>query len=226
MAMKLLQIDSSARRASVTRALTGKFAEAWKKENPEGEVLVRDLAATPLPLITDEWVQASNADPGKLTAGQRQAIAVSNSLIAELEAADTIVIGAPMYNFTIPSPLKAWIDQVARRGRTFEYGPNGPSGLLNGKKVVVITSRGGAYAAGSPRAQADFQEPYLRFVLGFIGLKDVTFIHAENQGNRDLSAAPRTAAIERIQQVAAPFNVNLSGIVGANGRAGQMQNSR
>jgi FMN-dependent NADH-azoreductase len=112
--------------------------------------------------------------------GQHQATALADELIAELEAADTIVIAAPMYNFTISSPLKAWIDHIARAGRTFRYSASGPEGLLTGKKVFVITSRGGFYAEGPGKAM-DFQEPYLRAMLGFLGLTDVTFIHTEGQ---------------------------------------------
>src|SRR5229473_2075580 len=150
--MKLLQIDSSARSSSVTRRLTAKFAKEWRKNHPDGEVIQRDLSATAIPLITDDW---------------------SATQIEELKAADTVVIGAPMYNFSIPSLLKAWIDQVVRIGETVGYGPNGPQGLLAGKKVVLITSRGGAYEKGTAKGAFDFQEPYLRHILNFIGLMDV-----------------------------------------------------
>jgi FMN-dependent NADH-azoreductase len=119
----------------------------------------------------------------------------SDQLIEELKAADTVVIGAPMYNYSISSQLKAWIDQIVRRGKTVSYGPEGPHGLLQGKKVVVVTSRG-----GSPKAAFDFQEPYLRAILGLIGLADVTFIHAEKQMSRDADTvlADVTAQISRI----------------------------
>lgn len=199
--MRLLRIDSSARGSSVSRHLTAKFAEAWKEENPSGEVMERDLAATQLPLITDEWIQAVYADPSKLTAAQRQAVSASDLLIDELAAADTIVIGAPMHNFTISWPLKAWIDHIVRLGKTVVYDANGPKGLLTGKRVVIITSRGGSYKAETPRSEFDFQEPYLRRVLGFIGLTDVTFIHAENQQRGEQAEASRLAALERIGQI-------------------------
>ncbi len=202
--MKLLRIDSSARGSSVSRQLTSRFVEAWKKENPAGEVVERDLATTPLPLITDEWIQAAYADPSKLTAAQRQVLSTSDTLIEELVAADMIVLGVPMYNFTIPSPLKAWVDQVVRLGKTFVYDASGRKGLLGGKRVVAITSRGGAYSAGTPTAQFDHQEPYLRHVLAFIGLTDVTFIHAERQ-NGDLAEPARAAALERIAQIVKPI---------------------
>ncbi len=199
--MKLLRIDSSARASSVSRQLTTTFTEAWKSYRPEGDVIERDLSVTPLPLITDDW-SATRGVPPKITSAQRQYLATSDALIEELVAADTIVIGAPMYNFTISWPLKAWIDQVVRIGKTFAYGPNGPQGLLTGKKVFVITSRGGSYPAGTPRAQGDFQEPYLRHILGFIGLTDVTFIHAENQSRPDLAEASRAVALRQIGEAA------------------------
>ncbi len=103
----------------------------------------------------------------------------ADQLIEELEAADTIVLAAPMYNFTISSTLKAWIDHVARAGRTFRYTANGPEGLLKGKQVFVVTGRGGIYTGDAPARVLDFQEPYLRGILGFLGLTDVTFIHVE-----------------------------------------------
>jgi FMN-dependent NADH-azoreductase len=99
-----------------------------------------------------------------------------------------------MYNFSIPSSLKAWIDQVVRMGKTFAYGPNGPQGLLKNKKVVVVTARGGAYEKGSPTEAFDFQEPYLRHILGFVGITDVTFIHAENQAGAEADTSFAVAA--------------------------------
>src|SRR6267143_4489411 len=203
--MKLLQIDSSARRtSSVSRRLTAKFAEEWRKSHPDSEVIQRDLSATALPLITDDW-GATYLEDSQLTPAQRSYLSTSDQLIQELAAADTVVIGAPMYNFTIPSLLKAWIDQVVRLGKTVGYGPNGPQGLLGRKKVVVITSRGSAYEKGTAREAFDFQEPYLRYILGFIGLTDVTFIHAENQ-SRDQAAASLESAAERITGLLADQN--------------------
>ena len=219
--MKLLRIDSSARTASVTRQLTAKAAEKWKENNPDGYVIHRDLSAIEIPPITDDW-SATHLDAfasvrrgsnsvgrvrraSKLSPGQRSYLSTSDQLIDELRAADTIVIGAPMYNFSISSPLKAWIDQIVRLGKTFGSGPNGPRGLLEMKKVIVITARGGAYEKGTAREAFDFQEPYLRHILGFIGLTDVTFIHAENQ-SRDQAAASLESAAERITGLLADQN--------------------
>src|SRR5580692_13016072 len=200
--MKLLRIDSSARRNSVSRQLTQRFVESWKKENSTGDVVERDLATTPLPLITDEWTLALHSDPAKRTPAQQEALAVSDLLVEELLAADTIVIGAPMHNFTVSALLKAWIDQVVRFGRTVAWGAKGPEGLLKGKRVVVVTSRGGSFRPGTPTAAYDHQEPYLRHILAFIGLTDVIFIHAENQKPGDLAEPSRVAALAQIQQAA------------------------
>jgi len=202
--MKLLRIDSSARTASVTRQLTARAAEEWKENNPDGDVTHRDLSAIEIPPITDDW-SATLLEPSKLSPGQRSYLSTSDQLIDELRAADTIVIGAPMYNFSISSPLKAWIDQIVRIGKTFGSGPSGPRGLLEMKKVIVITARGGAYEKGTAREAFDFQEPYLRHILGFIGLTDVAFIHAENQ-SRDQAAASLESAAERITGLLADQN--------------------
>ena len=190
--MKLLRIDSSARAASVTRRLTKRAAEEWKKNHPEGEVIHRDLSAMQIPPITDDW-GATRLETSELTPAQRAYLSTSDQLIEELRSADTIIIGAPMYNFSISSSLKAWIDQIVRIGKTLGYGPDGPRGLLEAKEVMVITARGGGYEKGTPTEAFDFQAPYLRHVLGFIGLTNVTFIHAENQ-LREQAAASFDAA--------------------------------
>jgi FMN-dependent NADH-azoreductase len=200
--MKLLRIDSSARRNSVSRQLTQCFAEEWQRECPEGEVIERDLIATNFPHITDEWVQAAHTDPASLTPEQKQVLAISDNLVDELRQTDTIVIGAPMYNFTIPAPLKAWIDQIVRVGKTVLFSEGGAKGLLQAKKVYVITSRGGAFRPGTLTERFDYQEPYLRHILAFIGLADVTFIHAENQKPGPQAELARSAAVAQIRQCA------------------------
>jgi len=200
--MKLLRIDSSARLSSVSRQLTGRFVQAWQKEHPQGTVIERDLTATALPLITDEFVQAMHTNSATLTAEQKKVLAISDALVEELVQADTIVIGAPMYNFAIPAPLKAWIDQVVRAGKTVLFSASGPQGTLQGKNVYVVTSRGGAFRPGTPTERFDYQEPYLRHILAFIGLTDVTFIHAENQKPGAQGEVARQAALAQIQQSA------------------------
>jgi FMN-dependent NADH-azoreductase len=206
--MKLLQIDSSARAGSVTRRLTAKFAEQWRANQPAGEVIERDLSTTMLPLITDDW-SATQIEPSKLSSAQRNYLSASDRLIEELQVADTIVIGVPMYNFAIPSLLKAWIDQIVRVGKTVAYGPNGRQGLLGNKRVFVITARGGAYEKGTPSEKFDFQEPYLRHIFGFMGVTDVTFIHAENQ-LREGAGSSLAAALEQIGYAVAEQRYQLS----------------
>lgn len=198
--VKLLRIDSSARNNSISRQLTGTFVEAWKRKHPFGEVKERDLASTQLPLLTSEW-SGVFADPAKMTAAQKQYLALSDTLTAEILEADLIVIGAPMHNFTISWPLKAWIDQVVRPGKTVSYSTGRPKGLLNGKKTVIITARGGHHQPNASAEGVDFMESYLRRVLEFIGLTDVTFIQAENQSRLAQAEASRSAAIHQIHTV-------------------------
>lgn len=216
--MRLLRIDSSARGRSVSRQLTSEFVESWKAQNPDGEVVERDLAHTRLPHITDDWM-ATFSDPSKHTPEQREYLSTSNELIQELMGADVVLIGAPMYNFTISWELKAWIDQVVRVGKTIAYDAHGARGLVKNKKVIVVTSRGGSYAAGTPRFDSDFQEPYLRRILAFMGLTDVTFIHAENQSGSEQGKVARAAASEQItrtvMQAAIPTGESVEAAVKA-----------
>jgi FMN-dependent NADH-azoreductase len=159
---------------------------------PHRTLVERALSAETMPHLDGETFLAMGTATGDLSSRQKAAVALSDKLIAELEAADTIVLAAPMYNFSIPSTLKAWIDHVARRGRTFRYTEKGPEGLLKDKKVFVLTARGGVYSNGAPAAVFDFQEPYLRALLGFLGLTDVTFVHFEG-----LAMGPEAARANR-----------------------------
>ena len=155
--MKLLHIDSSALGAnSVSRELTAAIVNAWKQREPGLEVTYRDLAANPLP----HWLPVSDA-----------ASMPPGDPLAELFAADVIVIGAPMYNFGIPSQLKAWIDRIVVAGATFRYTENGPEGLAKGKRVIVALTRGGIYSEGSPASALEHLETYLRGVFNFIGIE-------------------------------------------------------
>jgi FMN-dependent NADH-azoreductase len=213
--MNLLHIDSSARASSESRKLTARFVQDWKTENPTGTVTVRDLATTPLPHITDNW-SATYADPATHTPEHRQYLAVSDELIDELRAADTVVIGAPMYNHMISWELKAWIDQVVRMGKTIIYDATGPKGLLDGKKAVVITARGGSYPAGSPRAAVDFQGPYLRHILTTLGFTEITFIHAENLKGAQAEASRQGAAAAIHDAIVAHAGAESHDLVGAS----------
>jgi FMN-dependent NADH-azoreductase len=183
--------------ASQSRMIATEFVEAWRRTHPGTALVERDLTAASMPHLTQEALAALMIPPEQRTAAQRELVAFADSLIEEVEAADTIVIAAPMYNFSIPSTLKAWIDHIARAGRTFRYTAAGAEGLLKGKKVVVVTGRGGVYSGNSPGKVLDFQEPYLRAMLGFVGLDDVTFIHVEGL---KLSSEAATSGLERARQ--------------------------
>ena len=177
---RLLFVASSAFGSnSKSRQIAEEFLGAWQVSHPGVSVTLRDLGAEPAPHVAGEHLAAVMTPAIERTDVQKSLARASDALIEEIEAADTILIAAPMYNFTIPSTLKAWIDHITRSGRTFRYTAQGPEGLLKGKKVFVVTARGGIYSGDSPMKSYDFHEPYLRTMLGFLGLRDVTFIHAE-----------------------------------------------
>jgi FMN-dependent NADH-azoreductase len=177
---KLLLVTSSLfGTQSKSAQIAGEFVEAWRGAHRGTQVVERALAADRIPHLTFDALSALMTPPEQRSAEQSASVAFADRLIEELEAAETIVLAVPMYNFSIPSTLKAWIDHVARAGRTFRYTAAGPEGLLKGKKVFVITGRGGFYSGDGPAKALDFQEPYLRSVLGFLGLTDVSFIHVE-----------------------------------------------
>ena len=175
----LLVVNSSPRANSVSRLLTKHVAEQWKQHNPDGRMIERDLNVTPPSHLSEAWITAMYTPADQRAAEQEAILDESDELIDEILAADVIVIGAPMHNFSISGPLKAWIDQIVRAGKTFSYSDKGPKGLLPAEKqVLVIVSRGGAYEDGSP---ADFQVPYLRHMLHFVGLNNLTVIDADKQ---------------------------------------------
>ena len=175
----LLHIDSSPLgEASISRRLSAEFVANWKKANPNGKVITRDLSIAALQPLTGEWVGAAYTPEDARTPAQSAVLATSDALIAELQAADEYVLGVPMHNFGIPSTLKLWIDQVARVGKTFSYAGGTPEGLLKGKKATFVVASGGVYDAASAAAAFNFVEPYLRAVFGFVGVTDVKFINA------------------------------------------------
>jgi FMN-dependent NADH-azoreductase len=171
--------SSAAREGSVSRVLVEETVARILDANPFAKVVRRDLGETPVPHLTVATLDGVRGTPS--TPAELEARALSDALLGELRAADTIVIGAPMYNFGIATTLRSWFDYVLRAGETFSYSAEGPKGLLTGKRAVVIESRGGLYSEG-PANAIDFQEPYLRHLLGFMGLTDVTFVHAEKIG--------------------------------------------
>ena len=173
----LLHIDSSPLYGrSVSRQLTGAFVTQWKSSHPDGSVVDRDLNATPVSPITAEWVGAAYTPEEARTSQQKELLALSDALLAELEQADEYVFGVPMHNFGVPSVLKLWIDQIARVGRTFSYADGTPKGLLTGKKVTFIIATGGIYDAQTQMASFNFVEPHLRSVFGFLGVTNATFL--------------------------------------------------
>lgn len=177
--MKLLAIDSSIlSKASVSRKLTSSFVNQWQRLYPETEVIYRDLHAQPVNHLSQKILAAAQAEPEQISTEMKDELDLSGQLIAELFQADVLVIGAPMYNFSIPSQLKAWIDRVLVAGKTFQYVNGKVQGLVTGKRVFILSSRGGIYSDG-PGASLDHQETYLGSVLQFIGIDDLTFIRAE-----------------------------------------------
>ena len=169
----ILRVDASMRReGSVSRELSDKLIE--RLSGAETRVITRDLLENPLPFINEAWIGANFTDPAERSDEQRAALAASDALIEEVRAADTLVIGVPLYNFSVPAALKAWIDMIARARETFRYTENGPVGLLEGKKAYLVVTSGGV-PVGS---ENDFASGYMRHVLGFIGIKDVTIIEA------------------------------------------------
>ncbi|WP_164661737.1 FMN-dependent NADH-azoreductase [Tropicibacter sp. Alg240-R139] len=180
MTSTVLHIDTSARRhGSATRELTDQIV----KQNAPARIIRRDLA-TPLPLITEEWVNANFTPADARSAEQLELLSLSDQLVAEIKDADTIVIGLPMYNFGAPASFKVWVDLIARAGLTFEYSTEGPKGLLTGKRVIVAAATGGV-PLGSP---TDHLSGFLRQIMGFIGLTDVEFVAAEG-----MATDPETA---------------------------------
>ena len=174
----LLHLDSSPLESSVTRELTREFVAAWTVAHPESAVIHRDLSQNPPSPIDATWIGASYTPEPTRTPEQHDTLAISNQLVSELEQADEYVFGVAMHNFSIPSTLKLWIDQVVRAGRTFSYSSSGPAGLLTGKKATLLIASGGTYDPGTALASLNFVTPYLRAVFGFIGITDLTIIAA------------------------------------------------
>ena len=186
MTRTILRIDASARReGSVSRDLADSIIQRF---GPETTVIRRDLIGA-LPLIDEEWIGANFTPAAERTAKQTEKLGLSDELVAELQAADTLVIGLPIYNFGVPAALKAWIDQVARAGLTFRYTADGPEGLLTGKRAIVAVASGGTEVG----SEIDFATGYLRHVLGFIGITDVVFVKAD-QLMIDADATLKSAA--------------------------------
>lgn len=197
--MNILQINSSARRdASHSTRIATHVVARLLEAHPTAKLTVRNVDATPHPVLDESALQALFTPASQRTPEQAARVALDDALIAEVKAADVVVLGVPMYNFGVPASLKNWIDAISRAGVTFRYTENGPEGLLKGKKVYVALARGGKYRG----TEADTQVPYLRTVLAFLGMTDVHFIYAEglNMGP-DAEQRGLAAAYEEIETI-------------------------
>ena len=195
--MKLLHIDSSILGAkSVSRLLSAEVVAEWRKANPQATVEYLDLAVDTPSHFSADAIGIKIGLQAEPTEAQRFENTVSERLVSQFLASDVIVIGAPFYNFSIPTQLKAWIDRLAQAGRTFKYTDQGPVGLAAGKTVIVVSSRGGAYSANPALAFLDHQESYLTAVFGFFGITDVRFVRAEGVAMGDAAKAHAIASAE------------------------------
>lgn len=198
----LLHIDVSARvQGSYSRQLTQKFVSQWQQANPHHQIIYRDIGRFPIPHIDETWVAAYESELEERSAEMQAAIALSDTLIDELFAADCYVMGIPMYNLTVPSTFKAYLDQVFRRDRTLQIVNGIPQGQLANKKLLVITTRKYNYRVGSGREDRDFLEPYLSAIFKVIGLTDISYIHADQLASaleREHSLAKATQMIHQL----------------------------
>jgi len=195
---KLLHIDSSILGTnSVSRQLTAQIVASWRAAHPATEVSYLDLAVdTPSHLSVESLGFRLPAGAADLSDAQQRENAVSEALVAQFLAADVVVIGAPLYNFSIPSQLKAWIDRVAQAGRTFKYTDKGPVGLAGGKTIIVASTRGGMYSTSDAGNAMEHQESYLKTVFGFFGVTDVRFVRAEGLAMGEAGKAAALASAE------------------------------
>jgi len=199
--MNILQINSSQRRtASQSTKLADRIVRRLRDTNPDAALTVRDLGANPHPVLDEAALTALFTPAAERSPEHAQRVALDDALIAEIQAADVVVLGVPMYNFGVPAQLKNWIDAIARAGVTFRYTANGAEGLLRGKKVYVALTRGGLYR----NTPADTQVPYLRTVLAFLGMTDVSFVYAEGLSmGAEAEASALASAHEQIEEAVA-----------------------
>jgi FMN-dependent NADH-azoreductase len=190
---RILYVSSSPRgSASYSNRVAARVIRELRQSDPQTTVTVRDLAQDPLPHVDVDFVAATRSADGPRTERQRAILAQSDALVAELLAADIIVIAAPMINFSVTTTLKSWFDYIARAGRTFSYSEAGPKGLVTGKRVIIVSASGGIYSGEN--AAFDFQVPWLRNILGFLGMTDVEVIRIEGTA---LGAEAADKALER-----------------------------
>jgi FMN-dependent NADH-azoreductase len=198
--MNVLQINSSARRDGVSTRLADRIVARLRAADPDAALAIRDLGATPHPVLDEAALGALFIPPAQRTPEQASRVALDDALIAELAASDVVVLGVPMYNFGVPAQLKNWIYAISRAGVTFRYTASGPEGLLTGKKVYVALARGGKYR----NTPADTQVPYLATVLGFLGMSDVHYVYAEGLAmGADAERDALAAAYAQIEEAVA-----------------------
>lgn len=194
---KLLHIDSSILGGnSVSRQLTAQIVASWRASHPGTEVSYLDLAVDAPSHLSAESLGFRIPADGVLSDAQKRENAISEALVSQFLAADVIVVGAPLYNFTIPTQLKAWIDRLAQMGRTFKYTDKGPVGLAVGKTVIVASSRGGMYSTSDAGKATEHQESYLKVIFGFFGITDVRFVRAEGLAMGEAAKASALAAAD------------------------------
>jgi FMN-dependent NADH-azoreductase len=195
-ALRILRVDASGRQTgSVSRALADRVVERLSTGGPGAEIVRRDLSWTPPGFVDASWIDATFTPPAQRTDSQRQALATSDELVTEVQRADVVVIATPVYNFGVPASLKAWVDMVARAGVTFRYADDGPVGLLQNKRAILVVASGGTALDGD----MDFATPWLRHVLGFLGIHDVETVAAD-QLMLDPGAETRAReAIDRLE---------------------------
>jgi FMN-dependent NADH-azoreductase len=207
----LLILGSPRDRASYSHQIGRRIVDDLKSRYPSAKVVVRNLAKEALPDVDDAFVTGRMLAPDKRSAAETEGLALSDVLVAELMAADVIVLASPMHNFGVSAPVKKWIDQIARPGVTFSYSDKGPMGLVQGKKTVLVLARGGVYSEG-PMKPYDFQEPYLRTVLGLIGMTDVEVIRIEgvamgDDAVRNAVTSAKAQADDVVRAIAADASV-------------------
>ena len=191
----ILHLDASPRaERSLSRTLSHEFLTAWKDTHSGDTVTYRDLGHQSIPHVTEAWIAAVYSSPADHTPELQAAIRLSDELIDEFLAADCYVMGLPMYNFSVPSVFKAYLDQIVRVGRTFAVDSSGYTGLVKDKKMLVVTAQGGSYRPGTPTEAYNFHEPYLRAIFGMIGITDISFIYADGLAMGDAAREKSVAA--------------------------------
>jgi len=194
----ILHLDASPRGdRSVSRSLAKEFISNWQAAHPNDTVTYRDLGHHPVPFVTEAWIAGAFTPPDLHSPESAEAMRISDELVDEFLAADRYVFSIPMYNLSIPANFKAYVDQIVRVGRTFSVEADGSyKGLVQGKKMLIVTARGGCYPKDTPYHAYDLQEPYLRLIFGFIGITDIEVVHVENLMGGDEA---RTQAIANAQ---------------------------